>query len=144
MIYNIEIPGIINKPVSEVFEAIVEPGKLNCYFTSRSSGIIESGKTVIWEFKDQNVILDIDIIETEQDIHISFRWRATGNDTYVSINLESDEENNTKIVITEKEFSSEENDIKTAMQQTIGWTDFICSLKAYLYTGINLRDGNFG
>lgn len=144
MIYNIEIPGIINKPVSEVFEAIVEPGKLNRYFTSRSSGIIESGKTVIWEFKDQNVILDIDIIETEQDKRISFRWRATGNDTYVSINLESDDDNNTKIIITEKEFSSDESDIKTAMQQTIGWTDFICSLKAYLYTGINLRDGNFG
>ena len=31
--------------------------------------------------------------------------------------------------------------IEKALQQTQGWTDFICSMKAFLYCGINLRNG---
>jgi hypothetical protein len=31
--------------------------------------------------------------------------------------------------------------VTVALQQTQGWTDFICSMKAFLYGGINLRSG---
>ncbi|MFT6850543.1 MAG: hypothetical protein ACJATA_001357 [Sphingobacteriales bacterium] len=34
-----------------------------------------------------------------------------------------------------------EEGVQRAMRQTQGWTDFICSLKGFLYTGINLRTG---
>ena len=32
-------------------------------------------------------------------------------------------------------------EVSKALLQTQGWTDFVNSLKAYLYTGINLRNG---
>jgi len=78
------------------------------------------------------------VIENEQ---ITFDWEASGNKATVSMSLSSKEENKTKLVITENSFEANEKGIAKALQQTQGWTDFICSLKAYLYTGINLRNG---
>jgi uncharacterized protein YndB with AHSA1/START domain len=36
----------ILKPVSDVFEAIVDPGKMANYFISRGSGRMEDGKQI--------------------------------------------------------------------------------------------------
>ena len=47
----------------------------------------------------------------------------------------------TEVEITESSYQNNIEGIKKVMQQTQGWTDFLCSLKAYLYTGINLRNG---
>lgn len=58
------------------------------------------------------------------------------------MSLITEEENKMKIVITEDSFEANEGGIKKAMQQTQARTDFICVLKAYLYTGIYLRNGN--
>lgn len=38
----------IIKPVAEVFEAIVNPEKMNKYFISTSTGSMENGKTLVW------------------------------------------------------------------------------------------------
>jgi len=57
----------------------------------------------------------------------------------VIINFSEENKGKTNIEITEDSFEENEEGIKRAMGQTQGWTDFICSLKAYLYTGINLR-----
>ncbi len=47
----------------------------------------------------------------------------------------------TNIEISESGFEMKKKENKKALLQTQGWTDFICSLKAYLYTGVNLRNG---
>ena len=41
---EIEVTLQIRKPVSEVFEAIVNPYKMSCYFISKSSGRIQEGR----------------------------------------------------------------------------------------------------
>ena len=41
---------VIQKPVHEVFEAIVDPLKMSVYFISKSSGRLEEGKKLIWKF----------------------------------------------------------------------------------------------
>ena len=39
----------ISKPVHEVFEAVADPVKLSCYFTTGgASGRLEEGATVTW------------------------------------------------------------------------------------------------
>ncbi|ULT27184.1 hypothetical protein KUH03_10705 [Sphingobacterium sp. E70] len=40
----------IQKPINEVFEAIVDPNKMNHYFIKSSTGRLETGKTVEWNF----------------------------------------------------------------------------------------------
>jgi len=132
---------IVHKPVNEVWDAIVNPEKITRYFTSSVSGPISKGKNIKWEFSDYNVSIDIEVLDIVENKFISFKWEASGNEKRVEIKL-SPQKNLTKIEISESEFHLTKDDIEKVIQQTQGWTHFICSLKAWLYTGVNLRNGN--
>ncbi|RMA58531.1 SRPBCC domain-containing protein [Ulvibacter antarcticus] len=137
----INVKDTIFKSSSEVFEAIVNRDKIIGYFVSSASDSISEGKDIKWEFKEYNVSLQVKVKKVIINEFISFEWSATGEIALVEIRLSSDTANVTTIDITEKPYQTKEEEIKKALQQTQGWTDFICSLKAYLYTGINLRNG---
>jgi uncharacterized protein YndB with AHSA1/START domain len=47
---EIKVAIQIIKPVSEVFEAIVDPVKMSNYFISNGSGRMEEGKDLSWQF----------------------------------------------------------------------------------------------
>lgn len=40
----------IQKPIQEVFEAIIDPAKMSNYFISESTGRMEEGKKLTWKF----------------------------------------------------------------------------------------------
>jgi len=108
---------------------------------SDTSESLAEGKKIIWEFKDYNAKINVEVLKLIENEQITFDWEASGNKSQVSMSFSSEGENKTKVVITEDSFESDDEGIKKVMQQTQGWTDFLCSLKAYLYTGINLRNG---
>lgn len=58
---EVKVQEKINKPLSEVFEGIADPQKLSSYFTTRASGRIEEGKTLIWSWADYNAELSVEI-----------------------------------------------------------------------------------
>lgn len=141
MSIQVKVSDHVMRTVDKVFNAIVDPTQITKYFVSNASDILSEGNKIIWEFKDYNVKLNIEVIKVIKNEQITFNWEACGNKTKVSMLLSSEEEHKTKIVITEDAFEANEEGIKKALEQTQGWTDFVCSLKAYLYTGINLRNG---
>ena len=49
----------INKPVEEVFEAIVDPEKMTQYFISESTGRMETGATIIWKFPVFEILISL-------------------------------------------------------------------------------------
>ena len=49
---EIKVAMQIQKPIHEVFEAIVNPQKMVNYFISESNGIMEEGKELIWKFPE--------------------------------------------------------------------------------------------
>ncbi len=98
-------------------------------------------KNIKWEFSDYSVELEIEVLEVEKDKLIKFSWEAPGKATVVDMNFKVVSQDATELHITESNFEMNEDSVKHALQQTQGWTDFMCSLKAYLYTGINLRNG---
>ncbi len=138
---EVKVKDVIHKPIHQVYESIIIPDKLNKYFTSRSVGQFVKGNTVDWIFEDHGVTLAVGILELEPNKYISFNWNASGKLATVEIGLSNDNEGKTLIEIKESPFEMTNEDIQKLLQQTQGWTDFICSLKAYLYTGINLRNG---
>ncbi|RKS50734.1 uncharacterized protein YndB with AHSA1/START domain [Gillisia mitskevichiae] len=141
MSIQVKVSDHVMRTVDKVFNAIVDPTQITKYFVSNASDFLSEGNKIIWEFKDYNVKLNIEVIKVIKNEQITFNWEACGNKTKVSMLLSSEEEHKTKIVITEDAFEANEEGIKKALEQTQGWTDFVCSLKAYLYTGINLRNG---
>jgi uncharacterized protein YndB with AHSA1/START domain len=132
--------GIL-KPSHDVFEAIVDPDKMNKYFISRSTGRIENGKTLKWEWDDFDAEHEIKVQKVGQDKLVSFKWDGSGVECVVNITLESKGENKTIIKITEEEWTPDFDGAKRCMGQVEGWTHFLCCLKAYIEYNVNLRVG---
>lgn len=136
----------IQKPVREVFEAIVNPDKMSQYFISESTGRMEEGKELTWRFPEFDINVPVRIGKIEQDKYISYHWDgAKDRETLVEISLKPySEDDSTVVKITEKGMENDEAGIKWLMGNTEGWANFLACLKAYLEYGINLRKGGFG
>lgn len=131
----------ILRPVGEVFRALVDPGKMACYFITGASGPMKAGSPVTWEFADVGAHMSVDVIEIEDDRKIVFDWAASGEKTRVTIVLTPGDPGTTDLKLTEVGWSLDRVGVKRAMGQQAGWTFTICCMKAYLQHGINLRLG---
>lgn len=134
----------IQKPVHDVFEAIADPGKMSQYFISKSTGRIEAGKTLQWQFPEMDMQIPVRIQKTEKDQFISYEWDdVDASSTLVSITLQASNKNETFVTITEGYKKNNEAGISWLKRNTEGWANFLACLKAWLEYGINLRKGAF-
>jgi uncharacterized protein YndB with AHSA1/START domain len=135
----------IQKPVHEVYEAIVDPAKMSNYFISKSTGRMEEGKTLTWQFPEFDMQFPVRIDKIEKDKYISYYWDGAmdGTETKVEISLKAMEDASTFVTITEKSRDNDEAGLKWLRSNTEGWANFLACLKAYLEYGINLRKGAF-
>ena len=140
---EINVSMQIQKPISEVFEAIVNPEKMSNYFISESTGLMEENKELTWKFPEFDERFPIKVGKIEKDKYISFHWGETGNELLVEITLASAENNLTLVTVSEKSRNNDEEGIKWLSGNSFGWSNFLSCLKAYLEYGINLRKGAF-
>ena len=133
----------IQKSNHEVFEAIVNPEKMINYFISKSSGRMESGKQLIWQFPEFENEFPIRVDKIETDTYISYFWLIDDIELLVEINLMPVDTNNTIITVTEKSRKNDVAGINWLKGNMEGWANFLACLKAYLEYGINLRVGAF-
>ena len=87
----------IQKPVEEVFEAIVNPEIMSKYFISESSGRMETGKELFWEFGDFPGKFPVKITDVQPDKSVSFVW---DDETLVRVILEEQTDKSTVVKIT--------------------------------------------
>jgi len=132
--------GIL-KPAHQVFEAIVNPEKMNEYFITTSTGRMESAKTLTWSWEDFDASHEVKVKDVEKDKLISFTWEGSGGECLVVITIEPKGENQTLVKITESDWPADFKGAMSCMGQVEGWTHFLCCLKAYLEYGVNLRVG---
>jgi uncharacterized protein YndB with AHSA1/START domain len=132
--------GIL-KPTHEVFDAIVDPSKMNKYFISTSTGRMESGKKLNWTWEDYDASHEVKVQNVEKDKLVSFTWKGSGVECLVVITLEPKGDNRTLLKITESDWPADFEGANRCMGQVEGWTHFLCCLKAYLEYGVNLRVG---
>ena len=130
----------IQKPIEEVFEGIVDPAKMTKYFISKSSGRLESGKELIWEFPEFADKFPVKEIKIETNRSIAFVWDP---ETVVNITLEKLPDNSTIVRVNENGKQLNEDNLKWALENSGGWANFLACLKAYLEYGVQLRKGAF-
>lgn len=140
---TINVAMQIQKPINEVFEAIVNPEQMTHYFISESSGIMEEGKNLIWKFPEFEFECPIRVGKIEVNKYISYYWFMDEIELLVEITLTSKENNTTLVSISEKSRNNDEAGIKWLSGNSFGWSNFLACLKAYLEYGINLRKGSF-
>lgn len=142
---EVKVQEKINKPLSEVFEGIADPQKLSSYFTTRASGRIEEGKTLIWSWADYNAELSVEIEKVIPNQLIVFAWSASGIKTRVEITFEPIDAKSTLVQVTESSWNlDDEGALGQCLEQCRGWTHMLLCLKGFLEFHINLRHGKTG
>jgi len=139
---TIKVAIQILKPVSEVFEAIVDPEKMANYFIAKGSGRMEEGKEIEWKFPEFDMQFPITVGKIEKDSYVSYYWDVNEKKNLVEITL-APFGKDTVVTVTEKGIENNEEGISWLMGNTEGWANFLACLKAYLEYGINLRKGAF-
>lgn len=130
----------IQKPIEEVFEGIVNPEMMVNYFISKSSGRMEPGQEIYWEFPEFDGSYPVSVREIRKDEYISFVWDP---DSFVEIKLESLTNGDTVVRVFEEGHQPDDEGIKWAIGQSEGWANFLACMKAWLEYGIHLRKGAF-
>jgi uncharacterized protein YndB with AHSA1/START domain len=146
------VGGRISKPVGEVFEAVVDPGRLSSFFTTGGAeGRLETGAVVTWDFHDFPGAFPVRVVEVERDKRIVLQWDATGNAaapdasgarrTTVTMTFEPLDDGRTLVRISEHGWSETPEGLAASYGNCEGWTGMLCAMKMWLEHGINLRDG---
>ncbi|MBY3238801.1 ATPase [Rhizobium laguerreae] len=146
MSLGIRISGRIGRPVAEVFDAVVNPKKLSSYFTTigGASAPLVKGTTVTW-WKDAPV----EVVDLLPESRIVLRWDGgTGEDkatykTLVEMDFKALEDGGTLVTIAESGWREDEAGRRGTYLNCEGWTQMLCSMKAFVEYGINLREGMF-
>ena len=139
----------IQKPVSEVFDAVYNPKKLSSYFTTGgSSGPLDEGTSVTWEFADFPGAFPVHVRQVIPNQLIVLEWQAAESEkepynTKVEMRFEPLENNSTMVSITESGWKQDEKGLKSSYDNCFGWAHMSCCLKAFVEYGINLRKGSF-
>jgi uncharacterized protein YndB with AHSA1/START domain len=133
----------IAKSMHDVFEAIVDPGKMSNYFISQSSGRMEEDKELVWKFPEFDDGMPVRVGKIRTDEYVSYYWGNEGTEQLVEMNLAPVRDGKaTLVTVTEKTIKGEAT-IKWLKGNTEGWANFLACMKAYLEYGINLRKGAF-
>ena len=104
---------------------------------------MEAGSSLVWRFPEFDMDVPVEVGKVIPDSLISYEWDNDGKKTAVEMHLTAVNDNVTIVEITEKSMDNDEAGIKWLKQNTEGWANFLCCLKAWLEYGINLRNGAF-
>ena len=133
-----ETQMLIRKPVAEVFNAFIDPAlTINFWFT-KSSGMLEKGKPVTWEWEMYNVSAHVLVKEIEPNREIVMEWGEPS--TTVEFNFQGLSDGSTYVRITESGYKASGDELLQIIKDsTGGFTTVLDGLKAYLEHGINLN-----
>lgn len=129
---------MVRKPILEVYQAFVDPKITTKFWFTKSSGKLEKGKTVTWEWEMYGVSDKINVVELLPNEKITLEWdnpKTTVDFEFVELSEET-----TYVVIKNYGFHQTGNDlIETIKNNTGGFTTVLDGLKAYLEFGIELN-----
>lgn len=129
---------LIRRPVQEVFEAIIEPSITTKFWFTKSSGKLEAGKRVRWEWEMYGVGTDVDVLEVEANRRILLNWSPPDINSveWIFTPLGDSE---TYVSIINAGFKGEgDRIVSEALDSMGGFTMVLCALKALLEHGIVL------
>ena len=131
---------LVRKPVAEVFEAIVNPDIITRFWFTRSSGRLETGKQVQWEWEMYGFSVPVTVKSVEPPRRIVIEWPGEKGLTTVEWLFTPYQEDSTFVGITNSGFTGDGDElVKQAMDSTQGFSLVLAGLKAFLEHGIELN-----
>lgn len=138
----------IQKPISEVFDAVYNPDKMVKYFAqSGVKGAMDAGATVHWQFAHvKSDPIPVYVKAMEKNKRIVFEWAANEHDkqevkrtesynTTVEMTFEALSDQETLVKITESGWKENAGALAGSYQNCNGWTQMLASLKTWIELG---------
>jgi uncharacterized protein YndB with AHSA1/START domain len=128
---------LIRKPVAEVFEAFVNPAITTKFWFTRSTGRLEPGKEIRWDWDMYGVSTPVRVKAVEPNRRILIEW----DDPPCPVEwLFSPRAEHTFVKISHQGFrGSDDEVIAQAVGSTEGFTLVLAGLKALLEHGVVLN-----
>ena len=135
---TVETQMLIRRPVSQVFKSFIDPTITTNFWFTKSSGQLEVGKTVKWEWEMYGFSTNVLTKEIIPNKLISTEWGDPATTVDYEFTALTDE--TTYVVIKNYGFSETGDDLIQAIQDnTGGFTTVLDGLKAYLEHNIRLN-----
>lgn len=133
----VEAQMLIRKPIEDVFEAFINPEITTNFWFTKSTGKLEEGKNVTWEWEMYGAKSDVKVLQIIPNQLIKTEW----GESSTNVDYEFKEmENGTLVIIKSFGFSQTGEDLLEIINDnTGGFTTVLDGCKAYLEYGINLR-----
>lgn len=128
---------LIRKPIQEVFEAFINPEITTNFWFTKSTGKLEEGETIIWEWEMYNAKSEVKVLQIIPNQLIKTEWGLFSN----NVDYEFKEmEKGTLVIIKSYGYSEKGDELLSVINDnTGGFTTVLDGCKAYLEHGINLK-----
>lgn len=129
---------LIRKPASDVFEAFVDPAITTRFWFTKSSGRLEPGRNVRWDWEMYGVSAQVAVKEVENDKRILIEWDEPP--TQVEWRFTARPDGTTFVSITNSGFSGTADEVvKQAIDSMGGFSLVLAGLKALLEHNVILN-----
>jgi uncharacterized protein YndB with AHSA1/START domain len=124
---------LIRRPVAEVFEAFIDPGITTKFWFTKSSGRLETGKQVQWEWEMYGISIPVTVKAVEPNKRILIEWPGYGTPTTVEWIFMPLDDGSTFVRIVNAGFTGDGDEIvKQVSDSSQGFSLVLAGLKALL------------
>jgi uncharacterized protein YndB with AHSA1/START domain len=131
---------LIRRPVADVFAAFIDPNITTQFWFTKSSGRLEAGKMVKWEWEMYGASTQVTAKTIEPNRRIVIEWQGYSGPTTVEWKFAPMTKDTTFVSITESGFTGSGDDVVNyAINSGQGFTWTLAGLKAFLEHNIKLN-----
>jgi uncharacterized protein YndB with AHSA1/START domain len=130
---------LIRRPAHEVYEAFADPAITTRFWFTKSSGRLEPGAQVRWDWEMFNLHTVVTVKDAEADRRILFDWNPD-HPTTVEFRFTPEGDSATYVAVTETGLTGSGDEIVAYLVgSTSGFSKVLCAAKALLEHNIILN-----
>ena len=131
---------LIRSPAAEVFRAFVDPAVTTRFWFSKSSGRLEAGRQVCWEWEMYGVSTQVEVKEIEENRRIRVEWDGPEHPTSIEWSFEPRGDDCTFVTVRNWGFHGDADaQVAAAIDSMGGFSLLLAGAKAFLEHGIELK-----
>ena len=131
---------LIRKPVEDLFAAFIDPEVTTRFWFTKSSGRLETGKQVKWEWEMYDASTQVTVNAIEPNKRIVIEWDGYSGRTTVEWKFAPRKDGTTFVSITESGWTGDADELlQYVTNSTQGFTWTLAGLKALLEHNIRLN-----
>jgi uncharacterized protein YndB with AHSA1/START domain len=131
---------LIRRPVADVFEAFVNPEVTTKFWFSKSSGRLDAGEPVQWDWEIHGTSVPVTVIAIDTNKSIVIEWPGESGPTRVGWTFTSRPDGTTFVRITHTGFTGDADGlVRQVTDSAQGFTLVLAGLKALLEHDVRLN-----